>query len=171
MLTNTVIDNNAMLNYFAVLLIIGLAAGRVTYLIVHDEIMRPLREWIWLRSAPEGATIRLAGGEGDKEVPARMMQVVARDADGDLVVMDATSPAKVVGFDDAKYSFQPNHAMREPGFFGQLIECSYCSSFWVTLAFWVAYRWLPVEWHVFNLVIVPLAIWSLATWVAAKVLH
>lgn len=151
-------------------LVVALAAGRVAYSLTKDEIFRPVREWIWLRWAPESGVIRETGGEGDVERPARMYQVVGRDGDGDLVVLDARSPKQVVGFTDAKFRFEPHHAMRKPTFLGQLTECFFCVSFWTSLIFWAAFRFLPAGAanDIWSWVFVPLAIWAVANMFAHK---
>lgn len=146
-----------MTDIMLVYLVIALAAARVAYLLAHDEITRPIREWIWLRWAPESATVRRLSDRGDEELPARMM----------FKRIGAPTKVEVRG-----YLFDPSEALRRPTFLGKLIECVYCVSFWIAVSFYLAYRLLPV--HVANelwtWLFVPLAVWSVANWFAAKAL-
>ena len=156
-----------MTDIMLVYLVIALAAARVAYLLVHDEITRPAREWIWYRWAPENATIRLTGGEGDQEIPARMMHRHGLDADGDHVYASDRSDLT-----DAGYKFNAQIALRRPTFLGKLIECVYCMSFWIAVPMYLAYRLLPTEIanDLWTWLFMPVAIWSVANWFAAKAL-
>lgn len=119
-------------------LTLSLASGRVAHLIAQDTIMRPIREWIWLRSPGESATITQRGEDGDREIPARMLH------DGE---------------------FQPSLRPRDPGFFGQLFECVFCLTFWTSLIACAA--WLVLGDDVIYPA-TPLALWALANTYAMK---
>jgi len=110
--------------------ILALATGRVSYSITSDTIFRPLRERVWRWSAPETAT-------DDIGRPWRMLHV----------------------HEDGFTEFGPR-TPREPGFWGTLIECPYCVSFWAAHA-------VVLAWIMWGSAIVPwavgLALWSLAT--------
>lgn len=128
-------------------IVIALAAGRISHTLTQDEIFRTAREWIYKRSAPEHSTIRLDGSD----VPARM-------------VIDWTDP------DTGKTYYAATkepYLIREPGFFGQLVECPYCLSLYVSLALFALFVLLgsTAVW-----ILTPLALWMAATWLAAKVI-
>lgn len=138
---------------------LSLASGRVAYSLTRDGIFRPVREWIWLRSPGEGATILLRGDDGDREVPARTMHY------GDLV-SDRFYPGDndfVIGA--LGYHFRPELPPRDPGFFGSLVECPFCLSFWTSLVA-VAAWWLLGDDVIYPAT--PLAVWALANSYATK---
>lgn len=119
------------------LAVITLASGRVAYSISQEEIFRPLRNWIFLRSAPVDAEIVLRREDGDEVWPARMV----RDT------LDGPS-------------LEPNLDLRKPGFVGSAVSCPYCLSFWTSLAMILAYLALG---HVVAVALTPLAVWAGAT--------
>jgi len=110
--------------------VLALATGRVSYSITSDTIFRPLRERVWRWSAPETAT-------DDIGRPWRMLHTHS----------------------DGFTEFDPQN-VREIGFFGELVSCPYCASFWlahvVALA-WILWGGAIVPW------VAGLALWALAT--------
>lgn len=118
------------------LAIVSAAAGRITHGFTSDDIFRPAREWVFRRSAPENA--RTADGQ-----PWSMMHEVGPDA----------------------WAFDPHLPTRQPGFFGKLVECSYCMSFWVALGS-VLLWWLLGDLWVAAML--PFAIWAAANWYAVR---
>ena len=126
---------------------LSLASGRVAYSITRDGIFRRFREWVWLYSPGEGAMVQLRGEDGDREVPARMMHYSYTDSGSDA------------------YAFQPTLPPRDPGFFGSLVECPYCVSFWTSLV--AAGAWLVLGDNVIYPAL-PLAIWAAANTYATK---
>ena len=119
--------------------VVALAAGRVSHTLTQDEIFRPAREWIYLRSAPDGDTIRVSGQD---------------------------MPAQIVHHEHGDVFFDPNEP-REPQFFGQLVQCPYCLSFYVSVALFLFYL---AAGSVAVWILTPLALWMIATWLAAKVI-
>lgn len=149
-----------MLTYLATLAIVSLAAGRVGYLLTSDELFRPIREWIWLRSPGEGSMIVLRGDDGDREVPARTMHY------GDLGAHGSFWPGPCeVSIGEVGYHFQPTLRPRDPGWFGRLVECPYCMTFWTSLVGCAA--WLLLGDDVIYPA-TPLAAWALANTYATK---
>lgn len=145
----------------AIFALLAIGSGRVAYSLTRDDIFRKLREWIWLRSAPEEGTILERGGEGDAQRPARMYHPHGLNADGDHVLVTGARGDLI----DVRYRFNPNIAMRYPGFLGQLFECPYCMSFWTSLAACAAWLLLGDD------VIYPaalLALWGVSNSFAVK---
>lgn len=148
---------------FLSLLIIGIAAGRVAYSITHDEIFRRLREWIWLRSAPHSGMIVEYSEDGDdtqlarsyhwSEVPQKVRDDEANNG---------------IHFLPDGYRYQPQLPIRKPQFWGQLVECPMCMSFWIAIIFWVLWQFAPFEIYYYG--IMPLAVWGVANWFAVKAL-
>lgn len=132
--------------------VLSLAAGRVAFSLTKDDIFQPVREWIWMRSAPEDGMVIKRGDDGDLTLPARAMHRV-------------NGPQANIGDTSHRYEFQPQRPLRQPGFWGQLWECFYCMSFWTSLLAMVA--WLVLG----DLVVVlalPFAVWAAANTYAAK---
>lgn len=121
------------------LAVIAVAAGRVADSISGDEIFRPLRNWVYLRSAPVDDSIVTYGPSGDDVYPARMATL--------------TSEPLSLG---TEYEGMRGD-VRTPGFFGRLISCRVCLSFWVTL-FWLAIYLLSAHWAL--TLATPFAIWG-----------
>lgn len=132
------------------LAILSLASGRIAYSLAMDEIFRPLREWVWLRSAPDAGSITL----DDRELPARMVHRY-RSTPGELL---RGAPKWNVEFDAAS-------DLRSKGFFGQLIECPYCLTFWTSLAALAA---LAAFGDAAVIAALPFAVWAVANTYAAK---
>ena len=114
------------------LAVMALASGRIAYSITNDEIMRPMREWVFRRSAPHSGTIRIDTEDGYDDVPASMVH------DG---------------------VFDPARSIRTPQFWGQLVECLMCMSFHTSLWILVAYL-ISAHWTV--LALTPFALWGLS---------
>lgn len=143
-----------MLDLLGTYLVLALASGRVAFSLTKDEIFRPLREWIWMRSAPEEAMIVTRGDNGDQTIPARMMH------------LHHDRGRTSIGEHYVTREFKPQDPMRAPGFFGQLFECFYCMSFWTSLLAYVVYRIdFSLAWHVAT----PLAIWAVANAYAHRI--
>lgn len=132
--------------------VLALASGRVAYSLVHDEIFRPLREWIWLRYAPESETIYEYGADGDRSTPARSWH---RLRNGDGTDIDAPFP----------FAYIPEEPLRTPTFLGKLIGCPYCMSMWTSTVALLAW------WALGDNVIypaAPFALWAAANTYAVK---
>jgi hypothetical protein len=137
-------------------LTLALASGRVAYSLVHDEIMRPLRERIWLRYAPESGTIRDYADDGSFELRIACMIHKAPTYARDSLYLESL---------DRFYSTQ--QTPRPATFLGQLFECHYCMSFWTSLL--AAAAWLLLGDLAVTLA-VPFAIWAIANTYAQKAL-
>ena len=132
-----------------VALTLALASGRVAYSITTDTIFRPLREWIWLRSAPEDSAILHRTDSGDEQRPARLYHDYGREGMASI------------------FDYDPTASPRRPGFFGQLVECPFCMSFWTSALACVA--WLLLGNDVIYPAL-PLALWALANTYATRAL-
>jgi hypothetical protein len=117
--------------------IIALAAGRVSYCVANEEIFRRMRELVFRYSSPRFATN--SNGE-----PWRMLHWYK-----------STNEERKRGHKKILYEFDPN-LLREPGFFGQLVECPYCLSFWMTLIMILLYNVAPI-------VVAVIALWALSS--------
>lgn len=106
----------------AIFALLALGSGRVAYSLTRDDIFRKMREWIWLRSAPEEGTILERGADGDTQRPARFMHLVY------------DKPYTGTAWEPTHTEYHPELDPRDPGFFGMLFECPYCMSFWTSLA-------------------------------------
>lgn len=154
------------MNDVIVFIVLSLASGRVAYSLTKDEIFRPMREWIWMRSAPEEGVIVERGGEGDVTRPARMYHLMHRDpVDGDWRMSKMKCGPAMAKLNDQRYRFDPGVALRKPGFFGQLFECFYCMSFWTSLLACAA--WLVLGDDVIYPAL-PLALWGASNVIAAR---
>ena len=144
--------------------LLTLASGRVAYLLTRDEIARPLREWIWLRSAPEEGTILERDPDtGDSPRPARYYHWTETQVQ---IVPDEERTFTCADFDTFPgYEFDPAQGPRVPGFFGQLFECPYCMSFWTSLVACAA--WLVLGDAVIYPAL-PLALWAASNSFAVK---
>lgn len=134
-------------------LLLAIASGRVAYSLVNDEIFRPLREWIWLRHAPESEMIYEYGADGDRSTPARAWH------------RQPSGPVANIGHVDERYAYDPDLPLRTPTFLGKLIGCPYCMSFWTSAAAMLAW------WALGDNVIypaAPLALWAAANTYAVK---
>lgn len=127
------------------------AAGRLTFLVAKDEITRPIREAVYRRSAPHGDTAELADGN---VVSWRML-------------FDESTGSHAETYDVSTGMFFDPTSLRKPGFLGQLIECPYCMSFWISLAMCLAYLVLG---STLTFLLTPIALWGVANAFAAKVL-
>lgn len=129
------------------LAIIAIAAGRASWCISRDEIFRPLREIIYRHSAP--TSDRNVDG-----MPWRMLEPYR-----------TTNRERELGAGKWDYDSVPTDP-RTPGFWGSLIECPYCTSFWVSVvAFWL-YQFAPDATVAGS---TPLAMWAIATLYAKKI--
>lgn len=133
-----------------------LAAGRVAYSITNDEIFRPLREAIYLRSAPRHDTILVFDQGGDREISARQFHPVNEDG----------HPFEGAGIKRAGYDWIPELEPRRPGWAGQLFECPFCMSAW-TSAFFVGV-WALMGTDFAALFALPFATWALANLYAVR---
>lgn len=133
--------------------VLALASGRIAYSLVADDIFRGLREWVWMRSAPEAATVRreLAGG-GWENLPAAMFHEICSSESElrDIVCARAYDPVR-----------DP----RPAGFAGQVFECVYCMSAWTSLG--AAITWALLG-DAAVVVAAPFALWAIANLYAAK---
>lgn len=134
----------------AVFLVLSLASGRVAFSLTKDDIFQPLREFVWMRSAPEDGMIVERTVDGDRTTPARAWHLLHNRGYTE---------------DRSEYAYDPGQPFRNPGWFGQLIECPYCLSFWTSLAACVA-------WVVLGDAVVypamPFAVWAVANLYAVK---
>lgn len=144
--------------------VLTLASGRVAFSLTRDEILRPLREWIWLRSAPEEGTILERDEDnGDTPRPARYYHFGENRVQ---IVPDAELTGTCADFDEFPgYEFNPALGPRIPGFWGQLFECPYCMSFWTSLVACAA--WLLLGDAVLYPAL-PLALWGASNSFAVK---
>lgn len=126
--------------------VMALAAGRVSYSLTKDEIFRPVREAIWRRSSPLYAT----NIQGE---PWRMIECWKHN-----------EQERARGWGKWSEEFDPQ-SLREPGFFGRLVECANCLSFWVSLVIAIAYMAFG---DVVVTLLAPLALWALANTYASK---
>lgn len=134
------------------------SAARVTYTVTSDDIFRPLREAIYKRSAPENDTIRI----DDQDVPARMVHA------GHYNVVDGVwDKGAAVLIARTVYRFLPQEEPRPAGWWGSLISCPYCFSFWVALAWFALWLLLGETWV---WIATPLALWFMANTLAVKAL-
>lgn len=151
-----------MTNDITIFILLALASGRVAYAITHDEIMRPLREWVWSRWAPEDETVRRYTPDGDVEIPARMIkrasdfEQLPTHPDGSIRIIDAWGDLFVVDYVGST---------RTPTLLGKLAGCFYCTSFWTSAIALIA--WLALGDDVIYPAL-PLALWSAANIVAVK---
>lgn len=147
----------------ATFVVLALASGRVAFALTRDEIFRPLREWVWLRSSPEEGTILERSEDGDSPRPARFYHLTETKVQ---LVPDSELTGTCADFDRFEdYAFDPGLGAREPGFFGQLLECPYCMSFWTSLAACAA--WLTLGSDVLYPAL-PLALWGASNSFAVK---
>lgn len=97
------------------LAVLALASGRVAHSISSDEIFRPLRNWVYIRSAPvSDMIVTREEPEGDFEYPARMTRRTQHGS----------------------WTPRTDGGVRKPGFFGSLLACAWCLSLWTSL-FWL----------------------------------
>lgn len=142
-------------------LVMALASGRIAFSLTKDDIFQPVREWIWMRSAPEDGMVIERTMDGDVTRPARMYHLMHENAfDGGL---DMGRGPK--GDVKRGHHFSPSTAMRKPAFWGQLWECPYCMSFWTSLIATVA--WL-LGGDAIVVMALPFAVWALANVLAVK---
>lgn len=141
-------------------IVLALAVGRIAYSLTQDEIFRPLREWVWLRSAPESAALLRFEEDGDSQWPARMVHHYSS--------IGRIWATKVVRQINDDYGYAPTAPMRKPGFFGQLIECFYCVSFWLALVASIAW-WLLGDNVIYAAL--PFAFWAGGNYFAHRLNH
>lgn len=132
--------------------VLSLASGRVAFCLTKDDIFQPVREWIWMRSAPEDGMVVERTAEGDLTRPARAFHRV-------------NGPQANIGDTSHRYDYVPALAFRKPGFWGQLWECPYCMSFWTSLL--AVLVWLLIGNAVIYLAL-PFAVWAVANVLAVK---
>lgn len=144
----------------AIFIELSLASGRIAYSVTRDDIFRPVREWVYERSAPDSDTILVRDEAGDHEYPARSFHHVETTVN--LVPVPETC-ADVDTFTEFRY--EPGMPPREPGWAGCLIECPYCFSFWTSLV--LAAAWLLLG-DVVAIFALPFAAWAVANTYAVK---
>lgn len=130
-------------------LLLALAAGRLAYAITQDEIFRPVRQYIWLRSAPVHGMYRLHGED-----------VLASKIDR----WKTTEEERQRGLPKWEMDYIEG-SRRAPGFLGQLFECAYCMSFWTSAALLGSYLAWPTATIAFSSLV---ALWAAANTYAAK---
>ena len=106
------------------LLIIALAASRLTRLIVSDLITEPLRRMVWKRYPGSDTTW------GDTEVRQK-----AKDAFGRSI--GVAGQVDVFKLDKVWFASQPR-------FVGQVLECHWCAGIWVAIGVFAAAWFYPV---------------------------
>lgn len=139
---------------------LGLASGRIAYSVTRDDIFRPVREFVYARSAPDSDTILVRDDNGDHEYPARSFHHVETRID---LCPDPQTCADVDYIEEFRY--EPTLPPREPGWAGCLIECPYCFSFWTSVVLCAA--WLLLGDAVAYLAL-PFAVWAVANTYAVK---
>lgn len=120
------------------IVLVPLAAGRAAYSVAHEEIFRPVREYVFRYSAPMTAT----------DIEGRPWRMIDW-------YKSTEHERKNLGAKKIEYDFDPQ-TLRNPGFFGQLFECPYCLSFWFTMIMVVIGYWYP---HI----VLFLALWALSS--------
>lgn len=110
------------------LLIISIAASRISFSITSERLFLPFREWVWSFSAPLFAT----NDAGDSYSMYHVQKFGKKKIYSVKLLEDDTG--NTVGYDH-----------RKAGFLGKLIECPLCLGFWISLAFYVSILILPVE--------------------------
>ncbi len=145
----------------AIFIELSLASGRVAYSVTQDDIFRPVREFVYKRSAPDSDTILVRDENGDHEYPARSFHY------GDLSGQGVFYPWNEGDAEvwNVGWHYRPELPPREPGWAGCLIECPYCLSFWTSLIAGLA--WLLLG-DAVAVIAAPLAIWALANTYAVK---
>lgn len=133
------------------LAILSLASGRVAYSITSDEIFRPVRELVYRYSAPRH-------DQDEDGHPYRMIEWFKS-------TKQERERFPAIGVWQREH-IDPTYTGRDVGFFGSLLECFYCFSFYTSVAAIVAY-WIFGEEAV--TVALPFAVWALAN-LYAKVL-
>lgn len=140
-------------NDVVIFLALALASGRVAHSITQDTIFRPLREAIYRRSAPHGDVFFIVDGDGDRNLPARLVHDARTWVVGEEYV------------DQIGLFYAPAAPARTPGFLGQLFECPFCMTFWTSAI--AAAAWLALGDNVIYPTL-PLALWALANSYAIK---
>lgn len=107
------------------LVIVALAASRLTRLIVHDSITEPMRVWMWRRWPSRDTEF------GDSEV-----NTDGKDTLGNPIGQLRTG-VDVFRTKTAWFATRPR-------FVGNLISCHWCSGIWVACAVWAVAWFYPV---------------------------
>lgn len=151
----------------AVFLELSLAAGRVGYSLTQDEIFRPVREAIYLHSAPHSDVIVKRGDEGDLELPARMVHRVTRLEQPDTSLgRDEARERFMAQKGERGWEYMPQEPLRKPGMLGQLFECPFCMTFWTSLFF--VGVWALMGQDFVAMLALPFATWALANLYAVR---
>ncbi len=129
--------------------VLALSVGRISYSITSDEIFRPVREFVYRYSAPISAT----DIDGN---PHRMIHHWKNN-----------KREREAGWGKWSSDFDPELGVRDPGFFGELISCVYCASFYASFAALAAYIVWPEQTIV---ALTGFALWSACSIIGGRLL-
>lgn len=131
------------------LLLLALAAARITILVTRDSILEPIRHRIFLLSPPPDNARR--GWEYQRMIRAtRKERNLARQAG------ESRADSRWIAGSEVE---------RKPGFIGSLLSCPDCAGIWVGAGVAVAWWSAPA---VTELVAVPLALALAASYIARR---